>query len=367
MAISRHGPIAAMVEGRGPDLACPASDGLQHAAPERVEVERVQEVPLGRAPAARVPLASRPVEAVDPHADDADAADPENDGEVIRQNGLARSVHAVDSDERGPGQSTDTLGEEPEDGVTIHGGEPDRYGPPVPTTTEIGERIARVRRRIASSAAAAGRSPADVHLLLAVKTLPNDVVRAAVLAGADLLGENRVAELVAHSAAVADLRPHVHLIGHLQSNKVTAVLHPDRPPVACVESVDTLALAERLSTRCAVLERTLDVMVQVNVSAEPTKSGVPPEQAADLAARVAALPHLQVVGFMTIGLNSPDAAAVRAGYARLRAIRDAVAVGLPQARELSMGMSGDLELAVAEGATIVRVGTAVFGARPPAR
>lgn len=237
----------------------------------------------------------------------------------------------------------------------------------MPTVSEVGERIAAVRRRVASSAATSGREPSAVRLLLATKTLPDDVVRAAVLAGAELLGENRVAELVAHAAAVADLRPQVHLIGHLQSNKVTALLHPDRPLVTCVESVDTLALAERLAGRCAALDRSLDVMVQVNVSAEPSKFGVAPERAADLAAQVATLPRLRLVGFMTVGLHSPDAGAVRAGYARLREIRDGVVRDVPDARELSMGMSGDLELAVAEGATIVRVGTAVFGARPPTR
>jgi len=230
--------------------------------------------------------------------------------------------------------------------------------------SDPGERIAAVRRRVADAATAAGRDPAHVRLLLATKTLSDDVVRAAVLAGADLLGENRVQELVAHAGAVADLRPDIHLIGHLQSNKVTAVVHPERPFVTCVESVDSLPLAERLSRRCTDLDRDLDVLVQVNVSGEASKSGVVPDDAAALAARVAALPRLRVTGFMTIGLNSPHAAAVRAGYARLRQVRDAVVRDLPDARELSMGMSGDLELAVAEGATIVRVGMAVFGARP---
>lgn len=237
----------------------------------------------------------------------------------------------------------------------------------MPTVAEIAERIAAVRGRIDAAAEAGGRSPSEVRLLLATKTLPDDVVRAAVLAGADLLGENRVQELVAHTAAVADLRPQVHLIGHLQSNKVTALLHPDRPSVRCVESVDSLPLAERLSRRCLDLGRDLEVMVQVNVSGEMSKSGVAPASASALAAQVAGLPRLRLVGFMTIGLNSPDAAAVRGGYARLREVRDAVVGALPGARELSMGMSGDLELAVAEGATIVRVGTAVFGARPPLR
>lgn len=232
-------------------------------------------------------------------------------------------------------------------------------------TTRIAERIAAVGQRVAGAAAAAGRDPGDVRVLLATKTLPDDVVRAAVLAGGTLIGENRVQELLAHDAAVADLGPEVHLIGHLQSNKVAALL--ERSPVACVQSVDSREIAARLSRRCEALGRDLDVMVQVNVSDEPTKSGVTPEEAPAIAADVAALPRLRLVGFMTIGLNSPDRPAVGAGYARLRQVRDAVVGDLPDARHLSMGMSRDLELAVAEGATIVRVGTAVFGARPPAR
>lgn len=226
------------------------------------------------------------------------------------------------------------------------------------------ERLAAARRRVAEAARAAGRDPADVRVLLATKTLPDDVVRAAVEAGGTLLGENRVAELVAHVAAVADLGPEVHFIGRLQSNKVNALLRVDRPAVGCVESVDSTGLAERLSRRCDALGRELEVMCQVNVSGEPTKAGVAPAEAADVAREVAALPRLRLVGFMTVGLNSADRAAVREGYARLRAVRDDVVRGLPDARELSMGMSGDLELAVAEGATIVRLGTAVFGPRP---
>ena len=229
----------------------------------------------------------------------------------------------------------------------------------------VGGRLAEVRQRVARAATDAGRDPADVRLLRAAKTMAIAVVRAVVEAGGDLLGENRVAELVEHAPALADLRPEIHLIGHLQSNKIAAAL----PWVSCVQSVDTLALAERLSLRCAALGRDLDAMVQVNVSAEPTKHGTTPDDAARLAEAIAALPHLRLVGFMTIGANSPDGALVRAGYARLREVRDAVVgsgrPGTATARELSMGMSGDLELAIAQGATIVRVGTAVFGPRSP--
>jgi len=126
-------------------------------------------------------------------------------------------------------------------------------------------------------------------------------------------------------------------------------------------------LGERLEARCAATGRTLDVMVQVNVSGESSKSGVTPEQAPALAVHLAGLPHLRLRGFMTIGANVPDDDVVRAGYARLRAVRDEVlGTGVPgtsDALELSMGMSGDLELAIVEGATIVRVGSAVLGER----
>lgn len=230
--------------------------------------------------------------------------------------------------------------------------------------SSVAPRLAEVRRRILTAAESAGRDPADVRLLLATKTIPTDVVRAAVEAGGTLLGENRVPELVEHAPALADLRPEIHLIGHLQSNKIATAL----PWVTCIESVDTLGLAERVSRRCAALGRDLDVMVQVNVSAEPTKYGTTPDDAASLATAIGALPHLRLVGFMTIGANSPDDGLVRSGYARLRGVRDdVVGSGLPgtgAAHQLSMGMSGDLELAIAEGATIVRVGTAVFGPRP---
>jgi len=236
-----------------------------------------------------------------------------------------------------------------------------------PTVTE---RYAAVRARIDAAALAAGRAPGDVQLLVATKTQGSAAVREVVAAGATLIGENRVQELVAKAPDLADLvaagAVRVHMIGHLQRNKVNQVL----ATATGVESVDSLALADALASRCVREGRTLDVMVQVNVSGEESKAGVGPDDAAHLARQVAALEGLRLVGFMTIGANSPDTALVRAGFARLREIRDDVlasgAPGTSEARELSMGMSGDLEAAIAEGATIVRVGTAVFGARPAA-
>lgn len=240
-----------------------------------------------------------------------------------------------------------------------HGPLPGPVGP-----GDVAERLAAVRARVDAAAQASGRDPADVRVLVATKTMPVAVVRAAVLAGATLVGENRVQELVEKASALTDLRPSLHLIGHLQTNKVNAALRD----ADCVQSVDSLDLAERLSRRCEAVDRELDVMVQVNVSGESTKAGVVPEAALELATAVAALPRLHLVGLMTIGANTTDEARVREGYARLRALRDeVVASGLPGtagAVDLSMGMSADLELAIAEGATIVRVGSAVFGARP---
>lgn len=241
------------------------------------------------------------------------------------------------------------------------------YSHAVPATDsshgDLAARLAAAQARVAAAARAVDRDPSEVRLLLASKRMPAAVVREAVLAGGTLLGENTVQELAAKAPELADLGAELHLIGHLQSNKVNAALRWAH----CVQSVDTLALAERLARRCETTDRELDVMVQVNVSGEASKDGVDPEGATDLALAVAALPRLRLTGLMTIGANTDDEALVRVGFGRLRAIRDAVrasgAPGTSTARELSMGMSGDLELAVAEGATMVRIGTAVFGAR----
>jgi pyridoxal phosphate enzyme (YggS family) len=156
------------------------------------------------------------------------------------------------------------------------------------------------------------------------------------------------------------------VIGQLQRNKAAiAVTHAD-----CVQTVDSLSLAQRLSRLCVEAERDLEVMIQVNVSGEDSKAGVATGEALALASAVQQLPALTVTGFMTIGLNSPDEQAVRAGYAQLRQVRDEAlilsergSVNLREAWHLSMGMSKDLEWAIAEGATIVRVGTAIMGRR----
>ena len=211
-----------------------------------------------------------------------------------------------------------------------------------------------------------GRAGAGVRVLVATKTHTADAVVTAVKAGATLVGESRMQELADKGEALRAAGAQVHVIGQLQRNKAgIAVEYAD-----CVQTVDTMRLAERLSRLCVEAERELDVMIQVNVSGEESKAGVEPDQALELAAAVQGLPALTVTGFMTIGLHSDDEQAVRAGYRKLREIRDSALIRsergefpLREAWHLSMGMSGDLEWAVAEGATIVRVGTAVMGAR----
>jgi pyridoxal phosphate enzyme (YggS family) len=245
---------------------------------------------------------------------------------------------------------------------------------PSPGPGSVAARLAVVRDRIAAAAVAVGRDPGEVRLLVATKTQPPESVLEALAAGVDLIGENRVQELVAKAPAVADRLAagalEVHMIGHLQRNKVNQVL----ATATGLETLDSLDLAQAISDRCVrdgrTGDRALEVMVQVNVTGEASKSGVEPDDAGALATAVAALPGLRLTGFMTIGAHLGPSAehTVRAGFARLRAVRDEVlassAPGTETATGLSMGMTGDLELAIAEGATIVRVGTAVFGPRP---
>ncbi|NYI40891.1 YggS family pyridoxal phosphate-dependent enzyme [Demequina lutea] len=227
-------------------------------------------------------------------------------------------------------------------------------------------RLTEVRARIHTTEYTSGRAASHVQLLVATKAWDADAAVAAVRAGAVLVGESRMQELEVKGAALRAAGARIHVIGQLQRNKAaTAIEFAD-----CVQTVDSLALAERLSRLCAEAEKNLDVMIQVNVSGEDSKAGVAPREALRLASAAQALPFLTVTGFMTIGLNSPDEEAVRAGYARLAALRDEALIrsergeiDLREAWELSMGMSNDLEWAIAEGATIVRVGTAVMGHR----
>ena len=240
-------------------------------------------------------------------------------------------------------------------------------GPATATDPGLLDRLQDIADQVREAATAAGRPGDSVRLLLATKTIAPPVILQAIAAGYGLIGENRVQEVVAKADGLtaAGLPYECHFIGHLQRNKINQVL----PHVSCLETVDSIELAERLDAKLAADGRQLDILVQVNVSGEASKSGLPISEVPALLAGIAVLPRLRATGYMTIGLNSPDLDAVRAGYRSLTSFRDdALARGLPgaeHATELSMGMSGDFGAAIAEGATIVRIGSAVFGRRPP--
>ncbi len=226
--------------------------------------------------------------------------------------------------------------------------------------TSISARLQSVRARIADAAAAAGRDPSAVSLLAVSKTWPAAAVREAAAAGQRAFGENYVQEGVAKAEALASLGLEWHFIGPLQSNKTRAVANAFQ----WVHSLDRLKIAERLSAQRDAHLPPLDVCIQVNVSGEASKSGVPPEQAVTLAHAVAALPRLRLRGLMCIPEPTDDEAVLRRRFAALRGLKARLQGEGLALDTLSMGMSHDIEAAVAEGATIVRVGTAIFGVRP---
>jgi len=225
---------------------------------------------------------------------------------------------------------------------------------------EIAAGLAEVRERMARAETAAGRPAGSVRLIAVSKKMPADDVRAAMAAGQRLFGENYGQELRDKRAALAaePSPPTWHFIGPLQSNKVKYVAGQ----VALVHTIDSVALLEAFEARGVAQ----DCLVQVNVAGEAQKRGVAPADLPGLLDRFATAAHVRCAGLMLIPPFTDDPAAARPHFAALRALRDREADrSRPnvELRELSMGMSGDFELAIAEGATLVRVGTAIFGAR----
>jgi pyridoxal phosphate enzyme (YggS family) len=217
-----------------------------------------------------------------------------------------------------------------------------------------------MQQRIARAADAAGRDPATIRLLAVSKSMPADAIRAVHALGQRAFGENYVQEATAKMTALADL-PDVewHLIGPLQRNKARAAA----AQFACVQTIDGIAIAERLSATREARQGLLDVCVQVNISAETSKSGIAPGDALALARAVASLPRLALRGFMGIAAPTAEVALQRAQFRMLREILAAARAEGLMLDTLSMGMSDDLEAAIAEGATLVRVGSALFGPR----
>ncbi|WEV70143.1 YggS family pyridoxal phosphate-dependent enzyme [Bifidobacterium sp. ESL0775] len=257
---------------------------------------------------------------------------------------------------------------------------------------EITDGVHRVLDDIAQTEVAAGREAGSVKLLAATKTRDVGEIMAAIDAGVRMIGENRPQEISAKAeglirqcaergfslGAAANAQNsngsdatqtapngHIpfHLIGQLQSNKIGKVL----PYVDTIESVGSLEEAQKIARRAVARHIVVGVLMEVNESGEASKSGCEPDEAVDLAYQISALEGLQLQGLMTIGAHVDDEKTIRAGFAHLRGTRDAILNsgehGTAQCRELSMGMTHDMDYAVAEGSTIVRVGTAIFGER----
>lgn len=217
-----------------------------------------------------------------------------------------------------------------------------------------------VRERIAAACRRAGRDPASVRLLPISKTVPAQILRQAFAAGIDRFGENKIQEAQGKQAALADLPVAWSIVGHLQSNKVRQLTR------FAVEfhALDSLKLAALLDQRLAAEGRVLDVYVQVNTSGEESKYGLHPDALRGFVAALPDFPRLKPRGLMTLALFSDEMERVRPCFRLLRRLRDEMATLHPDLRELSMGMSGDFEMAIEEGADVVRVGQAIFGKRP---
>lgn len=228
--------------------------------------------------------------------------------------------------------------------------------------SQIARNLEEIRRRLVAAAERAGRDPGEVRLVAVTKTVDLGRLKEAVAAGQTHFGENYLQEA---KAKIATLGPGLtwHFIGHLQSNKAKAAVEFFH----LIHSVDRLRLAQALEAAAARLQKVQDILIQVNLAGEATKSGAAPGEVADLLKEIKKMPHLRVLGLMTLPPWLPDPEAVRPYFRALRELRDrlqedGVAKELP---ELSMGMTGDFEVAVEEGATLVRLGTAIFGERPP--
>lgn len=232
------------------------------------------------------------------------------------------------------------------------------------------QNLERVRARIAAAGARSGRNPLDVRLVAVTKYVDEGVIRDLLAVGAVDLGENRVQQLAQRVEQLGGQavrldeppkpgEPRWHMIGHLQRNKVKALLKH----CSIVHSLDSVRLAEELHARASELGRTIDVLLEINVAGEAAKTGAGHAEAEALAAATSAMPALRVRGLMTMAPLDEDAEAARPHFRALRELRERLCANgamPPDARELSMGMSHDFEQAVEEGATIVRVGSALF-------
>src|SRR5216683_182121 len=229
------------------------------------------------------------------------------------------------------------------------------------TREQLAANIAHVRSAIAEAAQRAGRSADEITLVAVSKTMPVELVQMAYNLGVTDFGENRVQEALPKIASFHPQGLRWHMIGHLQSNKAGKVVNP----FYCVHSVDSLHLAQTLSRHAGEQGKRLPVLLQINVSGETSKEGMPLAGTSELARQIVVLPYIQVEGLMTIAPLVEDPEQVRPAFRKLRLMRDQLRAELPECswQHLSMGMTGDYSVAIEEGATIVRIGRAIFGER----
>jgi len=219
--------------------------------------------------------------------------------------------------------------------------------------TTVAQRLTLVRERVAQAAERSGRSPAEVTIVAISKLFPTQAIEEAAAAGIAHIGENRVQEAAAKVSSLRHLPVTWHMIGHLQTNKAKTALEL----FDIIQTVDSLRLAEALSRRA---DRAIPVLLEVNVAGEASKFGLSPQEVPQTAEAVARLPHLDMRGLMTMAPLVSDPEEVRPVFRELRRLRDALGL-----TELSMGMTDDFEVAIEEGATLVRIGRAIFGERYP--
>ena len=232
---------------------------------------------------------------------------------------------------------------------------------PTITWSQLAANIAHVRNTIAEAAQRVGRTPEEITLVAVSKTKPVELVEIAYNLGVTDFGENRVQEALPKIAAFHPDGLRWHLIGHLQSNKASKVVGP----FDYVQSVDSLHIAQTLNRHAGEHGKRLRVLLQINISGEESKEGMTATEAPELARQILALPHLEIQGLMTIAPLVQDPEEVRPVFRNLRLLRDQLRAELPQCswQHLSMGMTDDYIVAIEEGATIVRIGRAIFGER----
>lgn len=223
----------------------------------------------------------------------------------------------------------------------------------------IAENVENIRKRIASACIRANSRPDDVTMIAVGKTFSSNEIAQAVAAGALDIGENYVQELREKHEQLHERGIRWHFIGHLQSNKVKYIA----PWITCIHSVDSLSLAGEISRQGVLVNRTLDILVEVKTSPEETKFGIDPAEVPEFVQKLTRLQNIRVNGLMTIGPYVSESEASRPAFRLMKELKQTIAQHGIELRHLSMGMTNDFEVAIEEGATMVRVGTAIFGKR----